>query len=184
MQGFESAAYRELNYPDSIAVYTVGRSVDEERNTWFDEVLGAFEDEGAETEGYWIGMNCGDVSYDVEANVFEYGFEEEIDEDVKLLVAPKPSVYRFNGEADGRTPMDNYRSLAMKVNGNLDSLLIKGLSEDHAGSIPSADTITNNLGNCLTGGGANMISMKSQSTGEEALMVKSTKFPYDVPEAR
>ena len=177
MGGFESAVYRELNYPESIGIYTVGKSVNKERNKWFEEILTAFEGEGAEVEGYWIGMG---QDYDVEANIFDYGFEDSIDQELKLLIAPKPSVYRFNDKASEMNPLDNYTALAQKVGENLDAVMMKGLEQDRNGRIPSANSLINNIGNCLSSG-SNMISMESRSTGEEALLVKSTNFPYDVP---
>lgn len=179
MTGFEEAVYRELDQPEDIGVYTLGKGYHEEQNEWFDEILEEFENAGAETEGYWLGLGGQDVDYDVEANVFEHDFSDPINEDVKLLYVPRPSVYRFNPEAPGDNPLDNYKTLARKVGGDLDAVFMRGIEEDAAGQMPSTIQI-NNMSNQLNGlkPGANLVTMKSESTGEEALLVKSSRFPY------
>ena len=172
MVGLHEFVYSELNDVDSLAVISTGRSPDEERNQWFYDVLEDFEEQGADVEGYWLGIpGQEDVDYDIEDNLFEYDFYNDFETDAQLLFVPRPGVLRYNPDDPKDDPLENYRSIAQKVDRGLDAALMTEVDKDVSGELPDVENMAWELSTDVAG---SVVPVR-QSSGSNSIFVKRGK---------
>ena len=164
--------YDELGGVDSLAVISTGKSEVEERNEWFYDVLEGFEEQGADVEGYWLGMSGQeDVHYDIEQNIFEHDFYDRFDADAELLLVPRPGVLRYNPDNPKNDPVGNYRALAEKVDRGLDAALMTEVDKDGSGDLPDVEDMAWQISTNVAG---SVVPVR-QSSGSNSIFVKRGK---------
>lgn len=172
MEGLYGFLYDEMEEPDSLVVISTGKSPDEDRNRWFYDILDGFEEEGVETEGYWLGIpGQEDVGYDIEENVFEYNFYDDLGAENQLLLVPRPGVLRYNPDNPKNDPVGNYRSIASKVDRGLDAALMTEVDEDGSGELPDVEDLAWEISTDVAG---SVIPVR-QSSGGNSIFVKRGK---------
>ena len=173
MVGLHEFVYSELDDADSLAVVSTGKSADEERNEWFYDLLDNFEEQGADVEGYWLGIpGQEDVDYDIENNIFEYDFCNDFETDSQLLLVPRPGVLRYNPHNPIDNPLENYRSIAKKVDRGLDAALMTEVDKDGSGQLPDVEDMALELSTDLAG---SVVPVR-QSSGSNSIFVKRGKL--------
>lgn len=173
MEGLYEFVYQEMEEPESLAVISTGRSPDEDKNQWFYDVLNDFEEKSVEAEGYWLGIpGQKDVSYDIEENVFEYKFYDDLEVESQLLLVPRPGVLRYNPDNPKNEPVGNYRSIARKVDRGLDAALMTEVDEDGSGELPDVEDLAWEISTDVAG---SVIPVR-QSTGNNSIFVKRGKM--------
>lgn len=168
MVGLHEFVYDGIGEADSLAVISTGRSPDENRNQWFYDMLDGFEEQGADVEGYWLGISGQEVEYDIEENVFEHEFYNDFETDAQLLVVPRPGVLRYNPDNSLDDPVENYRAIARKVDRNLDAALMTEVNKDGSGELPDAEYIAWDISTDVFGDVAPI----QQTSGNESIFVK------------
>lgn len=107
----------------------VGASQREYDNQWLYRTSRGLSEAGIDTKDYWIGINgCEARDYDITGNVFQQSFEQDfLGSEASILVAPRPSIYRGNGD---HTYASNYTSMAGLVEESLDMVLMREVGQD------------------------------------------------------
>jgi hypothetical protein len=132
MTTLQEFVYSEIDEPDSLDIIGLGPAEREEDNQWLYEMA----DDFSEVEGlnrvndYWLGLEQDDRSYDIEGDVFEQDFYDDVlDGDASMLVAPKPSIYRGTA-TDDESYTSNYVRFGRLVHTDLDAVLMRQVGKD------------------------------------------------------
>ncbi len=132
MTTLQEFVYSEMDEPDSLDIVGLGPAEREEDNQWLYDMNGRFSSvEGLnQVDDYWLGFEQDERDYDIEGDVFEQEFYDDILQgDASMLVAPRPSIYR-GAAAQDNSYTSNYVRFGELVNTGLDSVMMREVGED------------------------------------------------------
>lgn len=132
MTTLQEFVYSEIDEPDSLDIVGLGPAEREQDNQWLYEMTDDFSgvDGLNQVNDYWLGFEEDKRSYDIEGDVFEQDFYDNVlDGDAAMLVAPKPSIYRGTATEDN-SYTSNYIQLGELVHTDLDAVMMRQVGED------------------------------------------------------
>ncbi|WEL23194.1 hypothetical protein [Candidatus Nanohalovita haloferacivicina] len=176
MPDFYDFLYEQLDEPDSLALIATGKSNDERRNQWLHDEASEFRDYGVDVEVGWLGIPGQDgVDYDIVDNAFEWEGENSLDMERNLFRVPKPGVLRYNPENPRNDPLENYVSIAKRIEKDVDAALMTEVHEDAAGDLPDVEDIAYRVSSDVAGQVVPVVG----DQGSESLFVRKFRYPQN-----
>lgn len=173
MDGFFDFLYDELDRPDSIALVGTGKSSSEERNQWLYNEAEEFRRYGADVETGWLGVpGQEDIRYDIVENAFEWAGQDLQGTQRTLFRVPKPGVLRYNPDNPRNDPLENYVSIAKRIEKDVDAALMTEVHEDGGGTLPPVENIAYRVSSDVAG---EVVPIKGED-GDESLFVRKFRF--------
>ncbi|QKQ98492.1 hypothetical protein GKQ38_03125 [Candidatus Nanohaloarchaea archaeon] len=172
MTGLYEYVAERLEEDGSTAVVATGKSLQTERNQWLYDAADSFEEQGVESEPYWLGVPGQESpEYDIESNVFEWDYSGELGTESAMLMVPKPGVLRYNPENTRNNPVENYKSIARKVDEGLDAALMTEVERDAGGELPEVEELALDISTETAG----KVTPIRRETGGNAVLVERNR---------